>query len=188
MDTRSPLSAALTTEEKASLTSGENFWETKALDRVGVPSLYLTDGDPVRRRAGRRGHRREHGYRDGREVVQVYVGVPGSAAVRPVRELKGFANVEIPAGASRTVRIPIPFEDLAYFDAALSKWVVDGALILGAALARTTDAGMLDYPALLRMAASMPLNRVAASPAARSVRTSWTRSSGRSCRRVRSRL
>ncbi|MFC0452819.1 glycoside hydrolase family 3 C-terminal domain-containing protein [Rhodococcus jostii] len=150
------------------------------------------------------------GHRDGREVVQVYVGVPGSAAVRPVRELKGFANVEIPAGASRTVRIPIPFEDLAYFDAVLSKWVVEGGdyrvwvgassrdlrgdavvtvdgdaplpeltaestigewlahpvggEILGAALARTAGAGMLHDPALLRMAASMPLNRVAAFP------------------------
>ncbi|ABG94752.1 beta-glucosidase [Rhodococcus jostii RHA1] len=150
------------------------------------------------------------GPRDGREVVQVYVGVPGSAVARPVRELKGFANVDIAAGASECVRIPIPFEDLAYFDAALSRWVVEGgdyrvwvgassrdlrgevvvtvegdaplpvltaestigewlahpvgSEILGAALAQTAGSGVFDDPSLLRMAASMPLNRVAAFP------------------------
>ncbi len=34
----------LTLEEKASLTSGADFWTTKAIERVGVPSLMLTDG------------------------------------------------------------------------------------------------------------------------------------------------
>ena len=34
----------LTVEEKASLTSGRSFWETEAVDRAGIPSIYLTDG------------------------------------------------------------------------------------------------------------------------------------------------
>lgn len=34
----------LTVEEKASLTSGRSFWETEAVERVGIPSMYLTDG------------------------------------------------------------------------------------------------------------------------------------------------
>lgn len=34
----------LTLEEKASLTSGADFWTTKAIDRAGVPSIMLTDG------------------------------------------------------------------------------------------------------------------------------------------------
>ncbi|MFD4422313.1 glycoside hydrolase family 3 C-terminal domain-containing protein [Agromyces sp. NPDC058484] len=34
----------LTLEEKASLTSGADFWTTKAIDRVGVPSIMMTDG------------------------------------------------------------------------------------------------------------------------------------------------
>lgn len=34
----------LTLEEKASLTSGASFWQTKAVDRVGVPAILLTDG------------------------------------------------------------------------------------------------------------------------------------------------
>lgn len=36
--------ADLTLEEKASLTSGANFWHTKAIQRQGVPSIMLTDG------------------------------------------------------------------------------------------------------------------------------------------------
>ncbi|MDO4260005.1 MAG: glycoside hydrolase family 3 N-terminal domain-containing protein [Actinomycetaceae bacterium] len=38
------LVAAMTLEEKASVTSGLNFWETKAVDSVGVPSITVTDG------------------------------------------------------------------------------------------------------------------------------------------------
>lgn len=41
MDTRSSASTEPTTEEKDSLTSGENFWETDTLDRACVPSNFL---------------------------------------------------------------------------------------------------------------------------------------------------
>ena len=34
----------LTLEEKASLTSGADFWTTTAIDRAGVPSIMMTDG------------------------------------------------------------------------------------------------------------------------------------------------
>lgn len=34
----------LTLDEKASLTSGADFWTTKAIDRLGVPSIMMTDG------------------------------------------------------------------------------------------------------------------------------------------------
>ncbi len=36
--------AQLTREEKASLTSGADFWHTQAIERVGIPSLMMTDG------------------------------------------------------------------------------------------------------------------------------------------------
>ncbi|MGI9824605.1 glycoside hydrolase family 3 C-terminal domain-containing protein [Agromyces sp. Marseille-Q5079] len=36
--------AGLTLEEKASLTSGADFWTTKSIDRVGLPSILMTDG------------------------------------------------------------------------------------------------------------------------------------------------
>ena len=36
--------AGLTIEEKASLTSGADFWTTKAVEQAGLPSIMLTDG------------------------------------------------------------------------------------------------------------------------------------------------
>jgi beta-glucosidase len=66
------------------------------------------------------------GSRDGREVVQVYASLPGSNVRRAPRELKGFANVEIAAGAAEQVVITIPRADLAYWDPWLDKWAVEG--------------------------------------------------------------
>jgi len=39
-----PTAADLTLEEKASLTSGADFWTTKPVERAGVPSIMMTDG------------------------------------------------------------------------------------------------------------------------------------------------
>ncbi|MFF1876156.1 hypothetical protein ACFVXD_45750, partial [Kitasatospora herbaricolor] len=41
---RLPRASELNTEEKAALTSGLSFWESKGIERVGIPSIYLTDG------------------------------------------------------------------------------------------------------------------------------------------------
>ena len=38
------LVAQLTLEEKAGLLSGQDFWSTKAVERVGIPPMMLTDG------------------------------------------------------------------------------------------------------------------------------------------------
>ena len=47
----------LTLEEKASLTSGADFWTTKAVDRVGLPSIMMTDGPHgLRKQAGGTDH------------------------------------------------------------------------------------------------------------------------------------
>lgn len=34
----------MTLEEKISLCSGANAWQTKAMDRHGIPSLFMCDG------------------------------------------------------------------------------------------------------------------------------------------------
>lgn len=66
------------------------------------------------------------GDRDGREVVQVYVGRPGSAVRRAPRELKAFASVEIKAGETTGVTLRIDRDDLAYWDTRVGRWVVEG--------------------------------------------------------------
>jgi beta-glucosidase len=66
------------------------------------------------------------GGRDGREVVQVYVSLPGSAVSRAERELKAFASVPVKAGETADVVLTIDREDLAYWDTRLNRWVVEG--------------------------------------------------------------
>ena len=66
------------------------------------------------------------GQRDGREVVQVYVSLPGSAVRRAPRELKAFANVAIAAGQTADVVLTIDRDDLAYWETRLGRWVVQG--------------------------------------------------------------
>ena len=57
---------------------------------------------------------------DGDEVVQVYVRTPDSPASlqRPIKRLKGFQRVSIPAGGSATVNIGISCDDLWFWDPA----------------------------------------------------------------------
>lgn len=57
VDSTRDLLTELTVEEKASLTSGADFWNTKAVERVGVPSMMLTDGPHgLRKQAGAGDH------------------------------------------------------------------------------------------------------------------------------------
>ncbi|MEN0665454.1 hypothetical protein [Caldifermentibacillus hisashii] len=34
----------MTLEEKASLMSGKDFWQSQNIDRLGIPSMFLSDG------------------------------------------------------------------------------------------------------------------------------------------------
>lgn len=46
------LLAQMTLEEKASLCSGANYWNTKSIERLGIPSMVLTDGPHGVRKMG----------------------------------------------------------------------------------------------------------------------------------------
>lgn len=42
----------MTLEEKASLLSGKDFWHTNGLERLGIPSVMVTDGPHGLRKQG----------------------------------------------------------------------------------------------------------------------------------------
>ncbi|MDZ8275020.1 glycoside hydrolase family 3 C-terminal domain-containing protein [Microbacterium aquimaris] len=65
------------------------------------------------------------GDRDGREVVQVYTSLPGSAVQRAPRELKAFASIAVAAGETVTAELTVRREDLAYWDIRVDEWIVE---------------------------------------------------------------
>lgn len=54
--------------------------------------------------------------RDGQEVVQLYVTDKVGSIVRPVKELKGFEKVLVPANSSECVQITISKQDLGFWN------------------------------------------------------------------------
>ena len=59
--------------------------------------------------------------RDGAEVVQLYVSAPGGV-FGPARELKGFAKVEVGAGASVSVTIPFDRYTFRHWEMSRAAW------------------------------------------------------------------
>ena len=76
------------------------------------------------------------GNREAVAVPQLYIRDLVGSLTRPVRELKGFERVSIPAGESRTVQFALSEDDLAY-------WHLADGVTLGAdgAYARSAEAG-----------------------------------------------
>ncbi len=52
----------------------------------------------------------------GAEIVQLYVAKPDAKVFRPVQELKGFAKVQLAAGESKTVTIPLDDKAFRYWN------------------------------------------------------------------------
>ncbi|MFE7505166.1 glycoside hydrolase family 3 C-terminal domain-containing protein [Promicromonospora sp. NPDC057488] len=61
----------------------------------------------------------------GREVVQCYVSVSGSAVPRAPRALAAFAVVDLVPGESREVELVVDRADLAYWDVRADRWHVE---------------------------------------------------------------
>lgn len=61
----------------------------------------------------------------GAEVVQIYVGNPGSTVSRPVKELKAFDKIFLQTGESKSVELQIPLEEIGYYNVMLKKWVTE---------------------------------------------------------------
>ncbi len=58
----------------------------------------------------------------GKEVVQLYVGDKTGSAVRPVRELKGFAKVELKPGERKEVSFTLDKRSFAWYNTDIEDW------------------------------------------------------------------
>ena len=52
----------------------------------------------------------------GTEVVQMYIRNTGASVEQPVRELKGFARVQLAPGESKHVEFPLGFDELNFYN------------------------------------------------------------------------
>jgi beta-glucosidase len=98
------------------------------------------------------------GERVGKEVVQVYVHDCQSGLVRPPKELKGFAKVELRPGETKTVSIRLDFRAFAYYHPGYRQWVTEDGefeILIGASSAdirckqTVSLQSTLDLPSLL---------------------------------------
>ncbi|MCK9873490.1 glycoside hydrolase family 3 C-terminal domain-containing protein [Nocardiopsis dassonvillei] len=115
------------------------------------------------------------GSRAGREIVQCYVSVPGSAVARAPQELKAFTGVELEPGQCEQVRLRIARSDLAYWDVRVHGWVVEGGeyrVSVGASsrdLRATASAEIGGDPVRLHFTPDSTIGELMASPVFRAV-------------------
>ncbi len=90
------------------------------------------------------------GLRDGAEVVQLYLEDPVGEVVRPVRELIGYARVELEAGASAVVDFVVHADRTSFTGLDLQRVVTPGLVQLHVSTSSTSDAAthevILDGP------------------------------------------
>ncbi len=65
------------------------------------------------------------GNRAGKEVVQLYISDKEASVMRPEKELKGFAKVELEPGQTKEVSFVIDAEALSFFDDKKHEWVAE---------------------------------------------------------------
>lgn len=76
---------------------------------------------------------------DGAEVVQLYLEDPVGEVVRPVRELIGFARVELAAGSSAAVEFTVHADRTSFTGVDLKRVVTPGLVKLHVATSSTQD-------------------------------------------------
>ena len=61
----------------------------------------------------------------GKEIAQLYVGLGKSEIIRPTKELKGFAKVELEPGQTKKVEIAFDDKTFRYFNVKTNKWEIE---------------------------------------------------------------
>ena len=83
------------------------------------------------------------GDREGCEVVQAYVGRKTASTTRPMKELKAYERVSLKAGESKTLRLEIPAESLAFCRKDMSWGTEPGNYVLS--VGTSSEGGLSSY-------------------------------------------
>lgn len=84
------------------------------------------------------------GHRSAAEVVEVYIAESNPIVPRPLKELKGFAKVQLSAGETHRVSVTLDRRAFAYYNVKNHNWTVDAAdfnVYVGGSSARTELTG-----------------------------------------------
>jgi beta-glucosidase len=65
------------------------------------------------------------GQRDGDTVVQLYATHLKSKVDRPIKQLEAFKRVNVMAGETKTIELPLSAQALAYWDTPEREWVLE---------------------------------------------------------------
>ena len=65
------------------------------------------------------------GNREGKEIVQIYVADKESTVIRPVKELRDFAKVNLKPGETKTVTFTLGRRAFAYYNTQIHDWHVE---------------------------------------------------------------
>lgn len=96
----------------------------------------------------------------GKEVIQVYVHDHESKLVRPPKELKAFAKVELEPGETKTVTLKLDFRSFAYYHPGYARWITEDGefeILIGASSQdikfrqTVTLESTLELPSLLKI-------------------------------------
>jgi len=71
---------------------------------------------------------------DSEEVPQFYVRAEASSVKRPLKQLKGFERIRVPAGQSVTAAFELPVRELAFWDVSRDRFCIESgvyALLIG---------------------------------------------------------
>ena len=79
------------------------------------------------------------GSREGKEVVQLYIGDDKASVVRPVKELKEFQKIALAPGETRQVTFTITTDDLKYYDEATHAWKAEAGKFTAYVGSSSTD-------------------------------------------------
>ena len=79
------------------------------------------------------------GSREGKEVVQLYIGDDKATVLRPVKELKGFQKLTLAPGETKQVTFNITADDLKYWSEEAHDWVAEAGKFTAYVGSSSTD-------------------------------------------------